>query len=76
MAGVPDQAVFLKVVRQVQRDAQFDNAEVAGKVRGSILDDRAQNFADLSRELHELLRLVVLNVFCRLNLREQFKLHQ
>lgn len=76
MTRVPDQAILREVVSKVQRDAQLDNAEIAGEVCGTVFDNRTQNFADLSRELHELFRLVILNVFCRFNLREQFKLHQ
>jgi hypothetical protein len=76
MTRVPDQAILREIVGQVQRDAQFDNAEVAREVRSTVFDNRTQNFTNLSRELHELFRLIVLNVFCRFNLREQFKLHQ
>ena len=54
VAGVPDQAVLGEVERQVQGQAELDDAEVAGEVRRAAADDADQLGAHLGGELLEL----------------------
>ena len=55
MTGVPDQTILVEIKDQVQRETQFHHAQVAGKVRGAILHNRAQCLAHLIRQLQKLL---------------------
>ena len=45
VAGVPNEPVGAEVERRVQREAQFDDAEVRRKVRRAVGHDVAQGFA-------------------------------
>ena len=54
VAGVPDQAVLGEVEGQVQRQAELDDAEVAGEVGRAAADDADQLGAHLRGELLEL----------------------
>jgi hypothetical protein len=51
MAGVPNQAVFSEIERQVQGKAQLNDAEVAGEMRGPDAEDPNQLVAHLLGEL-------------------------
>ena len=54
VAGVPDQAVLGEVERQVQGQAELDDAEVAGEVRRAAADDADELVAHLPGELLEV----------------------
>src|SRR5262249_57363203 len=54
VAGVPDEAVAAEVERQVQRDGQLDDAEVAGEVGRADAQDADQFVADLLRQQRQL----------------------
>ena len=54
MACVPDQAIFRKVERQMQRNAKFDHTEIAGKMRGTVRYDLEQRFTNLIGQVHKI----------------------
>ena len=55
MSGVPDQAVFREIEDQMQRDAELDDAQVAGEVSGAVRAHRTKCLADFGRQLAKLL---------------------
>ena len=62
MAGVPDEAVPAEIEGQVQGQAQFDDAEIAGEVGRANAQDAHQFVAHF---LRELLQLLVGETLCR-----------
>ena len=76
VAGVPDQAVGPEVERQVQGQAELDDAEVAGEVRGSMVDDADQLVAHLGGEVFEVLLGERLQVARRLDPSQHRAVHQ
>ena len=72
MAGVPDEAVLGEVERQVQGQAQLDDAEVAGEVGRADAEDADQLVAHLLGELREFLVGELLQVRGRGDLRQEF----
>src|SRR5438128_126023 len=54
MAGVPDEAVAREVEGQVQRQAQLDDAEIAGEVGRANAKHAQQLLAHLLGELEQL----------------------
>jgi hypothetical protein len=75
MAGVPDQPVLREIERQVQRQAELHDPQIAGEVGGAIGDDFAERFADFPGELQELIVGEALEFPGGANERQQLVIH-
>ena len=53
--GVPDEAVFFEVEHLVQRNREFNDAQVRREVRWSGFDNGAERLADFGGELLQFL---------------------
>jgi len=54
MARVPDQAVLAEVKDAVQRQAQFNHAQVGGEMGASLCHQVAQHVTDFRRQFGQL----------------------
>ena len=72
MAGIPDQTIVQKVVRAVQSQRQFDDAQVRGEVGGPQAEQVAKRFTNLVGNLIQLLQRHVVKLKRRLNGGQQF----
>ena len=75
MPGVPDQPVLREVVDLVQREAQFDHAQVAREVSRPLRHEVAQRLANLVGKLQQLRVSQPAQIARRVNLRQQFIVH-
>ena len=75
MPGIPDEAVLAEIERQVQGQAKFDDAEIAGKVSGPNAEDAHQFVAHLLRQVGKLLLRQLVQIRRRLDLRQQWTAH-
>ena len=71
MAGVPDQAVLAEIEGQVQGQAQFDDAEVAGEMGRPNAQHAHQFVAHLLGELRQFRVAQSLQILRRRDLRQQ-----
>ncbi len=59
MAGVPDQAIAAKVVDRMQRETQFDDAQIRGEVSRARRHQITEDFANLVGQLLQLRRRTI-----------------
>jgi hypothetical protein len=72
MAGVPDQAIELKVERLVQGQAELHDAQIRRKMRAAATDQVAKDLAHFARQPLELRQRKPAQVLRAANLRQNW----